>query len=95
MGESTRIISQDGIEDTLLPVPHFLLPQIVGVERLSASEAVISSILDERIELESLEDFEDFDEDIDLQEGINLEITLEHEENAFDADFVSDILNED
>ena len=60
MGESTRIISQDGIEDTLLPVPHFLLPQIVGVERLSASEAVISSILDERIELESLEDFEDF-----------------------------------
>ena len=51
--------------------------------------------MDERIELESFDEFEDFDQEVDLQEGINLEITLQNEENAFDAEFISDILDED
>ena len=67
----------------------------LGLASPSVIEAEISAILDERIELESFEEFEDFDREVDLQEVINLEITLENEENTFDADFDSDILNED
>ena len=67
----------------------------LGLASPSVIEAETSAILDERIELESFEEFEDFDREVDLQEVINLEITLENEENTFDADFVSDILNED
>ena len=68
---------------------------MLGLQPLSVKEAAISAILDERIELESLEEFDDFDEHIDLQEGINLEIALEQEENTFDAEFISGILNEE
>ena len=70
-------------------------PNTSGLAPPSVIEAEISAILDERIELESFDEFEDFDQEVDLQEGINLEITLENEENTFDAEFVSHILNED
>ena len=71
----------------------YLLSQhnTLGLAPLSIAGAEISAILDERIELESFEEFEDFDEEVDLQEGI----TLENEENTFDAESVSDILSED
>ena len=62
---------------------------------LTTKEAQISSVLEGRIELECLEEFEDFDADKDLQEGINLENALEEDENAFDAEYVSNMLQED
>ena len=62
---------------------------------LPHDDAEISCILDGLIELESLEEFNDFDENIDLQETINVEIACEEEENAFDTEFVSNLLVED
>ena len=62
---------------------------------LTAEEAQISSALEGRIELEGLEEFEDFDGEVDLQEGINLEIASEEDENTFDAEYVSNMLQEE
>lgn len=61
---------------------------------LTAEEAKVSPPLKYRVERECLEELEDFDGEEELQEGVNLEITLEEDENAFDAEYVSNMLHE-
>jgi hypothetical protein len=55
----------------------------------------ISVVLDNLLELECLQEMEDFDCDVDVQSGLNSEMNMEEKENNFDSNFVSNILCED
>ena len=55
----------------------------------------LSVHLDNLLELECLEELGDFDLDADMEIALNLEATLEKEENEYDANFVSNILNDE